>query len=154
MADWVEPLVGLVHAAAREAKLPEPEADGAFDGDALVWTWAAPEGGRSARAMLRAHLDAFGEHVSMRLLASADLAEHPEVAWTEAYPAPRIRVSSFDTPTEVKALAAELANQLRTAWGDARQNAGRLEAVMERRRAAASGLRKAAKEFGFTVDEG
>jgi len=89
----------------------------------------------------------------LRLLASADLVGHPEVAWTEAYSAPRVRVSSFETPTEVNVLAAELADRLRTAWGDARRNAGRLEKVRERRGAATSWLRKAAKEFGFTIDE-
>lgn len=53
--------------------------------------------------MLRAHLDAFGEHVSMRLLASADLAERPEGARTEVYRAPRVQLSAFSAPAEVKA---------------------------------------------------
>ncbi len=102
--------------------------------------------------MLRAHRDAFGEYVSLRLLASADLAGHPEVAWTEAYPAPRVSVASLERRAEVEALAAELAGRLREAWSDARRNARRLEQVKERHSTATSSLRRLATEF--TLDEG
>lgn len=149
----MEELTQLIHAAAREAKLPEPEADGGFDGDALVWTWAAREGGESARVMLRAQLDALGEHVSMRLLPGVSRTDGPEGAWTEAYPGSRVALSALKAPDDVKSLATDLAGQLRAAWSDAGRTRGHLEAIAESRRAALAGLQKAAKEFGFTIDQ-
>ncbi len=102
---------------------------GAFDGDAFVWVWYVSEPPRLMQIQFRAYPNSSETGVLTRLSASASSSKYPGVLWSNEYLVPPLPMSAFASLDRLEGFRIELSDQLKDAWSNVKEKAGRLKDI-------------------------